>query len=369
MTVHDLLTMQTGHDHETSGSLWRPIPTSWVAEFFKIPVTYTPGTYFVYTSAASFMLSAIVTKTTGQTMEDYLRPRFLEPLGINTLHWDLSPGGINPGGNGHSWPTDASLKLGALHAQMGRWNGQQILSEKWVKAATTRQSGDDEDNYGYQWWMGPGKAYYALGLFTQLSIVFPEHDATLAVFGAIDGSSKLKPFIWKHFPAAFGPAPAAPSPVAGTLAAKTAQLRLLPPLKPLNSPVAARISGKRYRIAPNDQAVEWISFGFDGPDCTYIMQDDRGEHSIVSGLSQYLEQGTDMTGHRLHHEYQMDDKRVVAGARWIDANHLEMTWQYVEAAFCDTVVCSFDGDTVSIDRSVNVNSAATRLPTLKGVLV
>ncbi len=60
-----------------------------------------------------------------------------------------------------------------LHAQKGMWNGQQILSPDWVKAATSEQV--PEGPYGYQWWMGPGGAYYALGLFTQLAVVFPEH--------------------------------------------------------------------------------------------------------------------------------------------------------------------------------------------------
>ncbi|MFS2055709.1 serine hydrolase domain-containing protein, partial [Variovorax sp. CT11-76] len=66
MTVRDLLTMRTGHAAMTSGSVWRQIRTSWIAEFFKIPVVNPPGTQFVYTSAATYMLSAIVTKTTGQ---------------------------------------------------------------------------------------------------------------------------------------------------------------------------------------------------------------------------------------------------------------------------------------------------------------
>ena len=117
MTVRDLLTMRTGHDRETSGSVWRPIKTSWVAEFFKIPVVHAPGTHFQYTSAASYMLSAIVSKTTGQSMAEYLKPRFFAPLGIDRWRWDTSPGGISPGGNGLSWNTAASLKLGAVHAQ------------------------------------------------------------------------------------------------------------------------------------------------------------------------------------------------------------------------------------------------------------
>jgi CubicO group peptidase (beta-lactamase class C family) len=83
MTVEDLLTMRTGHAAMVSGSAWRPIKTSWVAEFFKIPVVYQPGTKWVYTSAATYLLSAIVTRVTGQPVADYLKPRLFDPLDIH----------------------------------------------------------------------------------------------------------------------------------------------------------------------------------------------------------------------------------------------------------------------------------------------
>lgn len=365
MTVHDLLTMQAGHDHETSGSLWRPIKTSWVDEFFKIPVPHKPGTVFKYTSAASFMLSAIVSRTTGQKLADYIKPRFLEPLGIRKLSWDVGPEGISTGGNGLSWTTDASLKLGAVHAANGRWNGQQVLSPQWVRAATTRQAGDAEDDYGYQWWMGPGRSYYALGLFTQLSMVFPEEEAVLAVFSAIKGSSKLKPHIFRHFPAAFGSAPLPESNRAAELRRRTGMLRLLQPLSGRRSPTEAT-AGRRFRIEPNDQSVAAVEFDFSGDACRYRMTDARGEHNVVAGLTDYLEQTTSMTGGRLHHEYEPEQALVVAGAEWTAPDTLTMTWQFAESAFRDTVICRFAGDSVRIDRSVNLNSAETKLPTLTG---
>lgn len=369
MTVHDLLTMQCGHDHEVSGSAWRPIDTPWAAEFFKIPVTYKPGTHFQYTSAASFMLSAIVSKTTGQPMSEYLRPRFMEPLGIDRWHWDTSPGGVSPGGNGLSWNTAASLKLGAVHANGGVWNGKRILSEKWVRAATTKQvEGDADGAYGYQWWMGPGSAYFALGLFSQMTIVFPEHDAVLSLFSAIKGSKKVKPYIWKHFPAAFENAPTAGSAADAGLRHKTAGLRLLPTLSPGAAAAPPGISGKRLTVAPNDQGVEWIAFDFTRDRCTFRMRDEGGEHAITAGFADYLEQDTSMTGHRLHHEYRPASQRVVAGARWLSPDKLELTWLFVESAFRDTLVCSFADGKVTVDRSVNVNSAETRLPLLTGRL-
>src|SRR3546814_6469727 len=78
MTVEDLLTMRSGHASEVSGSIWRGIATSWVREFLRIPVVYEPGTRHVYSSAASYMLSAIVTWITGDTIAAYLTPRNTE---------------------------------------------------------------------------------------------------------------------------------------------------------------------------------------------------------------------------------------------------------------------------------------------------
>ena len=365
MTVRDLLTMRTGHDHETSGSLWRPIATSWVAEFFKIAVTYRPGTRFVYTSAASYMLSAIISKATGQPMADYLQTRLFAPLGIDRWHWDTSPGNISPGGNGLSWNTAATLKLCALHAAGGRWNGRQLLPETWVREATRKQTDNGENSYGYgyQWWLGPGRAYYALGLFTQLGIVFPDHGASLAISGAIDGSDKLLPLIWKQFPAAFGAARPR-SAAAARMTRREASLRL--PLPALNAAPQVRDFSRRYLIAPNDQGVKWLSFDLANGVCDYRMADANGEHRIVAGMTDYLEQDTSMTGNRLHHEYRPPAMRVVAGARWLAPGKLEMTWQFVESAFRDTVLCSFEGDAVTVDRSVNLNSKETRLPLLSG---
>jgi CubicO group peptidase (beta-lactamase class C family) len=366
ITVRDLLDMQCGHDHETSGSAWRPLNTSWAAEFFKIPVPYRPGTKWVYTSAASYMLSGIVTKTTGLTSEAYLRPRFFEPLGITNYHWDVSPEGFSPGGNGLSCTLADALKLGALYAHRGVWKGRRLLSEAFVDAASRKQANGP---YGYQFWTGPAGAYYGLGLFAQISLVLPEQDAVLAFFSAIDGSKRLLDIVWRHFPGVFvdaGPA----TPQTATLARRMRDLRLLPALAPTRSPRAARISGRTFRVEANDQGVSRLSFTIEGDRIAYRMADDRGEHGIVAGTGQWLEQDTTMTGHSIHHEYEPDRMRVVAGAVWKDADTLEMTWQFVESAFRDTVVCRFDGDRVTLDRHSNINfkGEPTVLPTLTATM-
>src|SRR3546814_5824383 len=116
MTVDELLTMRSGHASEVSGSIWLGIATSWVREFFRLPVVYEPGIRHVYSSAPSYMLSAIVTWITGETIAAYLTPRLFEPLGMGEVQWDIGPDGVNPGGNGISIRTaDALKQIGRAH--------------------------------------------------------------------------------------------------------------------------------------------------------------------------------------------------------------------------------------------------------------
>jgi len=364
MTVRDLLTMRTGHAAMTSGSVWRQIRTSWIAEFFKIPVVNPPGTQFVYTSAATYMLSAIVTKTTGQPVADYLKPRFFDPLGITGYEWEVGPEGISPGANGLSWKTVDSLKLGILHAQNGVWNGRQVLTKEWVDAVHQPHT---KDKYGYQWWLGPNGAYNADGLFGQYAVVFPAHDAVLAINAALPPKAGFNAgLLYKHFPAAFENAPADGGQASAALRRRMAGLRLLPPVRPTSSPVAAAVSGQRYEFPDNPDRIKAARLDFGAEACSFTLEDERGTHTVQVGLKKPIEGDTTITGNRLHHEYQPAVMRVVASGEWLDERTFVMSWTFVESAFRDTVTCRFASRYLRLDRNVNVNSSATEMPTLTG---
>ena len=72
MRIRDLLTMQTGHHDEDIRDFPFTLEGSAVARFLQVPVSHKPGTLFVYNTPATYMLSAIVQKVTGQTVLDYL---------------------------------------------------------------------------------------------------------------------------------------------------------------------------------------------------------------------------------------------------------------------------------------------------------
>mgnify|MGYP000010481271 CR=1 FL=1 len=140
MTVRDLLTMRTGHRQGISGGAWRGRSESWVRLFLNEPVEDPPGQRFIYSSASSFMLSAIVSVVSGQTAFELCNARIFQPMGMGRIDWDLAPGGYNTGGNGLSCSTEDLLKFGVLHLQQGSWEGQQLLSREWVAEAATIDS-------------------------------------------------------------------------------------------------------------------------------------------------------------------------------------------------------------------------------------
>jgi CubicO group peptidase (beta-lactamase class C family) len=364
MTVEDLLTMRTGHAAEVGGSLWRRIDTSWIAEFFKIPVVNPPGGLFVYSSAASYMLAAILFRTTGQTLHDYLRPRLLEPLGIHGETWDVGPDGFNPGGNGFTGTTSDILKLGVLMAQDGIWEGRRLLPAGWLHTATRGHA--DEDRYGYHWRTYPNGAYAAVGMFVQMVIVFPDHGATLAVTAAMEESDCLVPHVFKRFPEGFREGPFDGAAADARLAAR---LAAIPAVRRVETAgVAADWSrlGGRFAVAENTLGAREVGFELADGALVFRMTDAAGTYEVTCGREAWIEGRTDMPGRELHHGYRLWDAVVVASARWRDTTTLEMTWIFAETAFRDTVVCRFEGDAVTIDRKVNINSADRQLPTLTG---
>jgi len=369
ITVRDLLTQCSGHGQGTSGSQWRGIATSWIDEFLKIPVPHTPGTHFQYSSATSFMLSALVTRTAGVPLHDYLVPRLFAPLGITSVRWDLGPENINPGGNGASATTEDLLKLAVLHADKGMWNGRRILPESWVQAVGRGAPGRP---YGLHWWALPGRpGFYAFGAFGQYAFVLPQHGVSLAITAAVPGSISrpdvgIPPLVWEHLPRILDGPDADRSP-ATELAERLSSLSL--PIAPpaLAAGCAEAIHGVRYEAAPNEPGLAAATVRFDGSTrCQLILETSAGVHAIGAGLLGHVVEGeTTLPGMGLHHGYEPGRLATVAAAGWSAPDTLTVNCQYVETAFRDRFVLRFGRDHLLLERSVNVNGGATSLPSVR----
>jgi hypothetical protein len=76
-----------------------------------------------------------------------------------------------------------------------------------------------------------------------------------------------------------------------------------------------------------------------------------------------------MSGAALHHGYEPDELTVVASGTWVGDDTFEMTWQFAESPFRDTVRVHFEGPRLTLDREVNVDTGPTTRPTMTGTAV
>lgn len=108
-------------------------------------VPHVPGSKFVYSTHASYMLSALVQKVTGKTLWAYLQEKLFTPLGITGEWWEESPQHISVGGWGLMLVTEDYAKIGQFLLQNGKWNGQQLLDAEWVRKAVSCQVSNREN--------------------------------------------------------------------------------------------------------------------------------------------------------------------------------------------------------------------------------
>jgi len=194
-TLEDLLTMRLGIEwHETDRPLdstnttalleWSP---DWVQFTLDQPMDAAPGERWVYNSGASHLLSAVVRRATGATIDAYAEQHLFAPLGITDYHWKREPRGL-PDTEGGLYLEAADLaKIGYLYLHDGVWDGRRILPEGWVDSATARRvdrAGDAGWGYGYQWWRpdrGDTEVWAGLGFGGQYLLVLPRHDVVAVV--------------------------------------------------------------------------------------------------------------------------------------------------------------------------------------------
>ena len=205
MKVRDLLTMSCGHDTEPK----RIGGTPSVKQFLAHPVEHKPGTHFQYNTVGTYTLSAIITKVTGQTTLEYLKPRLFEPLGIENPKWDSSPEGHSLGGYGLFLRTEDVAKLGQLYLQKGEWNGRRLITEKWIEQATCKQVPNDlashagmgsdwKQGYGFQFWRCVHNAYRGDGAGGQFCVVMPDQDMVVAMTAGSANMQAELDAIWQN---------------------------------------------------------------------------------------------------------------------------------------------------------------------------
>jgi CubicO group peptidase (beta-lactamase class C family) len=378
MTVRHLLTMSTGHATDTLEAIDRSTDDNWARAILAEPVDHAPGTAFVYNSGATYLLSAILQRLTGERLLDYLTPRLFEPLGISGATWETCPRGIDVGGWGLALTTEDVAAFGQLYLQRGQWNSAQLVPADWVDAATAAQvsNGDPEvpddgtQGYGYQFWRSRHGAYRADGAFGQLCVVLEEQDAVVMLTSGLTEAVPALTAIWQHLLPAFG---ADPLPEDGAV-----QSALLATLDGLELPhpadgaaaasVADRVAGVRFVLPANKAGFESMALDTSTDPAELRVCTADGETVIRCGAGRWVEGSAPFFGGGIMRAADNPAVPVAASAAWIGDTTWRARVQYSSTPFALEFTLRFgagDGD-VAVHVTQSVSFGTTELASVTG---
>jgi hypothetical protein len=363
LKIKDLLSMSVGHAQDSTQAITKE--EDWVKAFLALPIANQPGTAFLYNSCATYMLSAIVQKVTGQRVIDYLASRLFEPLGIDGMTWETCPLGINTGGWGLSLHTESLAKFGQLYLKKGRWNGRQVLPPEWIEEATTfkiQQPGTDlekqkresdwHQGYCYQFWRCRHNAFRGDGAFGQYTIVMPDQDAVISITSESPSMQGQLNLVWDYLLPAIQSGPLASNKrVADDLSQRLRSLALPPPKAQPSSTTASRVSGKVLKVGANEAGIQSVSFRFGANDCVFTLTNSQASYPITCGLEKWGLGETMMPGTppKLTKSKGLTKSKVAASGTWRDDQIFEMIWRFIETPHHDTVTCRFDKDELKVE--------------------
>jgi len=196
ITIRDIMNQASGLWHEDLSGL------QGIRAYFSLPnptqhvlqqkLLATPADSFYYNNAATHLLSAIITRSTGHSTLAFAQLYLFTPLGIGNVEWPVLKDGYYDGSglDGIKMHTKDLYKIGQLVLHKGVYNHMQIVSEAWIsqlmQPAVTYATnwGFEGSQYGLCWYHTTynGLALtYGLGWGGQLLILIPRLDAIAVV--------------------------------------------------------------------------------------------------------------------------------------------------------------------------------------------
>jgi CubicO group peptidase (beta-lactamase class C family) len=162
-----------------------------------------PGTFYEYNDVRVNRVALNSLLVWRRPLPDVLREKVMAPIGASsTWEWhgyrnsDVVIDGktiksVSGGGHwgGGVWITSRDLaRVGYLFLRKGKWGDRQLISERWIKLATT--PGEVNPQYGYMWWLNTGQkqwpgvpesAFAMLGAGSNICFVDPDHDLVVVL--------------------------------------------------------------------------------------------------------------------------------------------------------------------------------------------
>ena len=201
LTIRHLLTMSAGFNwDERYSSLFSKTTKAYYGcdlpqMMFRLKVQDVPGKIFNYQSSNQIVLAYLLRKACGKSISEYAAERLWIPLGAEKhALWSLDhENGLEKAYCCFNATARDFSRIGMLYLNGGRWNGQQIIPEDYVKESLTPASLTDEKGmpvycYGFSWWLssvGGHPFFYARGILGQYIIGVPDMKLVIVRLGHI----------------------------------------------------------------------------------------------------------------------------------------------------------------------------------------
>ena len=197
ITLRHLLTMSSGLRYQEQDL---PLPwgddiaTYYGADLREVALDGTeieqpPGEEWLYNNYNPLLLGMVLERATAMSVSEYMASRLWQPLGAEqdaTWSLDSEESGFEKMESGLNASAVDYARFGALFLHDGEWNGTQIVTDDWVRAAAAADNTTDPAaDYQHFWWVDvdrPGR-FYGLGNYGQYVYVAPDTDTVVVRLG------------------------------------------------------------------------------------------------------------------------------------------------------------------------------------------
>ncbi|HVF40012.1 MAG TPA: serine hydrolase [Gemmatimonadaceae bacterium] len=172
--------------------------------------THPPGAHWFYNNWDFNVAGVIYERLTGENLYESFLRRIARPIGMQD--YAVSDGLIvlEPSLSSHPahtfrMSTRDLARFGQLYLQKGKWNGRQIIPEKWIAESTTSPADVvPGQGYAYMWWtysVGGARSNYPLlkqrafyqarGTGGQIMFVIPDQELVIVLRGDTDNNRNV----------------------------------------------------------------------------------------------------------------------------------------------------------------------------------
>ena len=304
--------------------------------YFSQPTNRPAGTLYDYDSTGSYILGALVERLSGMSLLDYLKKKVLNRIGgFENAQMLQVPDGVAWGDSALLCTPRALMNFARFVMNLGTWEGERLLSEDYLRAATSRQVSNDLEcrktfnrhGYGYQIWMNErGFSFHGMG--GQFAICVPEADFIFVCTGDNQYNDMYAEILFR---AVFDIL------IPEEEKCEENSFELSTAYGEAHSDFSEKIGGKTFVCDENPMGIKWFRFDFEGDEGCLVYENAQGEKQLFFGMKKNVFGKFPQLGYSddRGNVHEITDFRYdcAVSAGWIEDQKLQLRVQIIDRYF------------------------------------